>query len=345
MKTALLDTYICPINKTTLTLRSDSNGKQDEVKEGALVTASNVSYVLKDGIPHFIAPGQLTGGEIETKQQYEEYYTEEFYDNIMAWLFESFYEDEEKVRESMLDVLDLKPGSRVLEVGSGTGCDSFRIARRLGKNGELFLQDLSGAMVSITRNRLQSNYEKLGLSCKLNYFVSSARHLPFPDNYFDAVFHFGGFNNFEDPKGSLAEFTRIVKEGGKVVVGDESVPPWLEGTQFGEIVCNNNPLFRYKAPLEHLPEGAREVAVRWVLGNCFYLIDFKKGIGAPPLNIDLPHKGRRGGTMRTRYFGNLEGVTLETKKLAQQAADKKGVSLHEWLDGLVRDAAGKDLAK
>lgn len=291
-----------------------------------------------DGIPDFITPGQLSAVEQETKQQYEEYYTEEFYDNIMDWLFKSFHEDEEKVRETMVDLLDLKPNSRVVEIGCGTGCDSFRIARRLGKDGVFYLQDLSSSMVAITRKKLKAN-------CELNYFVSSARILPFADETFDAVFHFGGFNNFEDPKGTLKEFARITKKGGKVVVGDESVPPWLEGTEFGEIVCTNNPLFKHKAPLQHLPENAREVAVRWLLGSCFYVIDFRVGDGPPPLDLDLPHKGRRGGTMRTRYFGQLEGVTLEAKKLAAEAAAKRGVSLHEWLDTLVRDAAKKDLSK
>lgn len=344
MNKALLKEYVCPMNKAPLSLEGSENG-QEELKDGQLVSSGNVSYRLKDGIPHFIYPGQLSKVEQETKQQYEEYYTEEFYDNIMEWLFESFYEDEEKVRETMVEALDLKPNSRVLEVGCGTGCDSFRIARRLDLAGELFLQDLSAAMVDITKKRLQRDAEKLKLACKLNYFVSSARQLPFPDNYFDALFHFGGFNNFEDPKGTLAEFSRVVKEGGKIVVGDESVPPWLENTEFGNIVCTNNPLFKFKVPLEHLPEGAREVNVRWLLGSCFYLIEFRVGNGPPPLNLDLPHKGRRGGTMRTRYFGQLEGVSMEAKELAMEAAKKKNVSLHAWLDELVRSAAQKDLAQ
>ena len=344
MNKALLKEYVCPIDRAPLALEGSENGSE-EISDGKLVSSGNVSYTLKKGIPHFIGAGQLSKIEQETKQQYEEYYTEEFYDNIMEWLFQSFYEDEEKVRETMVEALELKPQARVLEIGCGTGCDSFRIARRLKKGGELFLQDLSAAMVDITKNRLERDADKLKLACKLNYFVSSARNLPFSDNYFDALFHFGGFNNFEDPRGTLAEFSRVVKEGGKVVVGDESVPPWLENTEFGNIVCTNNPLFKYKAPLEHLPEGARDVNVRWLLGSCFYLIDFRVGDGPPALNLDLPHKGRRGGTMRTRYFGQLEGVSMEAKDLALEAAKKKNVSVHAWLDELVRQGALKDLAK
>lgn len=355
MNRNLADTYVCPIEKTALTLHPDAKddkGKPiskeacaEEITHGKLVSQGNRSYELRDGVPCFIASDHLSQLEIETKHQYEEYYTEEFYDNVMDWLFQSFCENEEQVRESMVDTLSPEPSSRVLEIGCGTGCDSARIAMRLGSDGELFLQDLSAAMVGITKNKLTRDAGKLGLSCKLNFFVSPARHLPFPDAYFDSVFHFGGFNNFEDPKGTLLEFSRITKEGGIVVFGDESVPPWLEGTTFGDIVCTNNPLFKHKAPLADLPACARDVNVRWLLGNCFYLISFKVGSGAPPLNLDLPHKGRRGGTMRTRYYGQLEGVTVEAKELAMKAALEKGVSMHTWLDDLVRNAAVKDLAK
>jgi hypothetical protein len=136
-----------------------------------------------------------------------------------------------------------------------------------------------------------------------------------------------------------------VKKGGRVVVGDESLPPWLEGTEFGEVIVTNNPLFKHKVPLASLPESAREVTVRWVLGGCFYLIDFKVGDGPPPADFDLPHKGWRGGTMRTRYYGRLEGVTPEAREMAIAAARARGVSVHEWLDSLVRSAAQEDVGR
>lgn len=342
MRKSMIETYVCPISRQSLAYEGDAG--ETELKDGILKPISNSmnvvdSYALKNGVPQFIAAGQLSQLESETKQQYEEYYTEEFYNNIMDWLFKSFYEDEDDIRERLVKPLELKPDSRVLEIGCGTGCDSFRIASKLGKEGVLFVQDLSNSMVSITRDKFEKSASALNLQCEINYFVSSARNLPFPDSYFDAVFHFGGFNNFDDPKGTLEEFSRITKEGGKVVFGDESVPPWLEGTPFGEIVCTNNPLFRYKTPLSALPVSARDVTATWLLGSCFYLIDYKVGSGPPPLNLDLPHKGRRGGTMRTRYYGQLEGVTLEAKQMAQEAASSQGKSLHDWLDEVVRKAA------
>jgi SAM-dependent methyltransferase len=196
-------------------------------------------------------------------------------------------------------------------------------------------------MVFACRRRLEAPGDPGPFTCALEYFVSSASQLPFADGYFDAVFHFGGLNQFGDIPRALAEMTRVTRRGGRVVVGDEAVAPWLKGTEFSAIVTTNNALFAFDAPLDALPVSAREVTIKWVIGNCFYVIAFTKADGPPPLDLDLRHQGWRGGTMRSRYFGRLEGVTPEAKALVQQAAAAAGLSVHDWLTGVVTDAAAK----
>ena len=49
--------------------------------------------------------------------------------------------------------------------------------------------------------------------------------------------------------------------------------------------------------------------------------------------------------MRTRYFGVLEGVSLEAKAMAREAAAASGLSVHEWLDRLVKAGASEALKK
>ncbi|MBI3620469.1 class I SAM-dependent methyltransferase [Candidatus Roizmanbacteria bacterium] len=338
MKKKSTSVYVCPLSHTAFSLEKGESTGSEEIFSGNLISKKGQSYVIQHGIPNFLPKDQIDKDESKIQEEYDAM-ADQFYDAALNWLFESFYESEDTIRGGMIDLLELKKDSRVLEVGCGTGRDSFRIAQRLGKEGTLFLQDISPKMVVKTKKVLGDTYEKLGLACELDYFVSSATHLPFPDGYFDSLFHFGGFNHFAQQKQALEEFSRVVKKGGKVVFGDESLPPWLEDTEFGKIVINNNSLFKFKAPLECIPQNSRQVVLRWILGSCFFLIDYKVGEGLPPINLDLPHQGRRGGTMRTRYFGQLEGVTLEAKKMAQDAAQKAGLSLHDWLDRLVRDGA------
>ena len=166
---------------------------------------------------------------------------------------------------------------------------------------------------------------------------------PIPDKFFDAVYSFGGLGEFSDIKRSLAEMVRVSKVGARIVVGDESMPPWLRETEFAKILITTNKQFLAKLPLEEMPVEARDVHLRWVIGGVFYLIDFRVGEGEPTADFDFEIPGPRGGTYRSRYLGQLEGVKVETKRLAEQAREKKGLSMHQWLDEVVRRAALKDL--
>ena len=241
----------------------------------------------------------------------------------MDWQFAAFLEDEDEV-QSRWWTLGLSPGAAVLEIGCGTGRDSFRLARRLDAAGRLHMQDLSPGMVNACVRKMSDPARSAAFRCAVDYSVSNAMALPFPDATFDAVFHFGGFNQFGDLKAGAAEMARVAKDGGRIVIGDEAVAPWLTGSEFAAIVTTNNALFAAEAPLAALPESARNVTVRWIIGNCFYVIGFNKGDGPPPLDLDLPHKGWRGGTLRTRYFGRLEGVTPEAK--ARESCRSQGRS-------------------
>ncbi|HET6893449.1 MAG TPA: hypothetical protein VFH31_20290, partial [Pyrinomonadaceae bacterium] len=126
-------------------------------------------------------------------------------------------------------------------------------------------------------------------------------------------------------------------------VGDESMPPWLRETEFAKILITTNKQFLAPLPLEEMPIEARNVSLRWVIGGVFYLITFTVGEGEPDADFDFEIPGAKGGTYRTRYLGQLEGVTVETKSLAEQAREKKGLSMHKWLDQVVREAALRDL--
>jgi len=223
----------------------------------------------------------------------------------------------------------------VLEVGAGTGRDTEIIARRLGGTGKLFCQDLTRSMLEHNRQRLAA----AGLTAEFS--LGNASYLPFPDRFFDAVYQFGGIGEFPDIAQFFREAVRVIKVGGRVVVGDESMPPWLRNTTFAKVLTLTNPQFNAPLPLEHVPVEARQVRLRWIIGGTFYLLDFTVGDGEPTADFDFPIPGPRGGTLRSRYWGQLEGVTPETKALAMKARETLGVSMHDWLDGLVRREAEK----
>ena len=49
------------------------------------------------------------------------------------------------------------------------------------------------------------------------------------------------------------------------------MPVWLRETEFGKVLMNSNPHYKYDLPLKHLPINARNVKLEWFIGLCFIL--------------------------------------------------------------------------
>ena len=329
--------YRCPLSLERLCLENtiSENGK---IVSGDLCINEVPKYRINDGIPDFRVSSKLPKVVKDTLSYYEK--EADVYDKYLPLTFATFNVDEYEIRNQMVDLLCLEPKNKVLETGCGTGRDTEIIASRLKHGGELHAQDLSPSMLKQAKQKLEI-YDK---QIQLEFSIGDATYLPYPDNYFDAAYHFGGLNTFGDIKKAFNEISRVVKVGGKVVVGDESMPPWLRESEFGKILINSNPHYKYNLPLQLLPECARDVNLRWIIGGVFYLFDFTVGDGAPDADYDFAIPGPRGGSHRTRYYGNLEGVTSEAKALAIKAQKLSGKSMHEWLTDVIKSAASSELS-
>ena len=324
----------------TIFITPDTHQKlKDHNENGAhyLSSEKGEKYEFVNEFADLTFPKSLEGKEKHTLEFYEN--RADVYDKFLYQTFKTHGEDETAVRNGFIDKLNLKPDSKVLEIACGTGRDSALIAQRIGKGGQLVLQDIAPSMLKICKDKLS------GFDIDKTFCISNAAWLPFPDRYFDAVYSFGGLGEFPEIKRSLAEMVRVTKIGGKIVVGDESMPPWLRDTYFCKVLSKTNPQFMADVPFSDIPVDSRKVNIQWVIGGVFYLIDFEVGDGEPKGDFDYEVEGPRGGTLRTRYEGELEGVTKEAKELAFKAAKAKGLSMHKWLDTLVREAAIKDLNK
>src|SRR5207247_2392921 len=144
-----------------------------------------------------------------------------------------------------------------------------------------------------------------------------------------------GMNTYSNNKEAIAELVRVTKKDGKIVFGGLSLAPWLRNTFFGKVLVNHNVHYANEITFNDLPIEARNLNLQWILAGAGFVIDFSVGEGLPAANFEYEIPGPRGGTHLTRYLGHLEGVTPETKELAQKAREKLGVSMHKWLDELI----------
>lgn len=293
MKAEVVELLRCPASGDPFELEGVES-RDGEISAGTLRCGCGESFEIKNGMADLTYPPRL--GETDQMMKDEFDGRADRYDSDLEWQFEVFEEDPEEIRRRMVDLLELEPGMRVLEIGAGTGSDSVHILERIGPDGELFAQDISAPMLELAREKLD------GSGALLDFHAGNASYLPFADDSFDAAYHFGALNFFSDKERALAEMTRVTREHRKVVIGDEGIAPWLRDRLFGKIMIKTNKNYEFSPPLEMLPEDVREVAVRWLLGDSFYCIDYRVGKGPLPQQLDLPMP-RKGDTLRSRYYG------------------------------------------
>jgi SAM-dependent methyltransferase len=225
----------------------------------------------------------------------------EIHDNALKWLFDTHNVKEDDLRKNLIERLDLKEGDTVLMTATGAGNDIKYILDKIGKTGTLYAQDYAKEMLFAAYERIKNEVDIS--KYKVEFSVNDATDLPFNDNVFDATFHFGGINLYNNIKAGIDEMHRVTKPEGKIVFGDEGLASWLKNSDLGKALITNNKLYDLEPPLHLLPSSAKDVKLDWVINNCFYMIEYIKG-NEWSVDIDIKHIGSRGGSIRSRHLVN-----------------------------------------
>ncbi len=113
------------------------------------------------------------------------------------------------------ELLELKPGSSVLEIGSGSGRYALRIAERVGCR--IVGLHINPHGVRNANQLAQSN--NLGSLASFEQCDVSKR-LPFPDDTFDAAFSNDAMTHIPGRPAVLGELFRVLKTGGRLLFSD-----------------------------------------------------------------------------------------------------------------------------
>jgi demethylmenaquinone methyltransferase/2-methoxy-6-polyprenyl-1,4-benzoquinol methylase len=119
-------------------------------------------------------------------------------------------------RRRAADLAALKPGDRALDVATGTGDLALELAGRVAPGGEVVGVDFAERMLELARAK------SAGLP--VGFEVANALSLPFAADEFAASTVGFGARNFADLGRGLAEMTRVVRPGGRVVVLEITTP-------------------------------------------------------------------------------------------------------------------------
>ncbi|CAN0413581.1 unnamed protein product, partial [Phaeothamnion confervicola] len=114
-------------------------------------------------------------------------------------------------KNTLVDVVNPRPGEKFLDVAGGTGDIAFRLLKRQGERPDVTVCDINPAMLEVGRDRAVDR----GLLGGLTWTTGDAETLPFPDRSFDGYTIAFGLRNVTDIDKALGEAHRVLKPGGR----------------------------------------------------------------------------------------------------------------------------------
>ncbi|MCC7497590.1 MAG: class I SAM-dependent methyltransferase [Bryobacterales bacterium] len=141
--------------------------------------------------------------------------TRRVYDRLAGVYPMSTYFFHSRAHRRALEMSGIHDGMRVLEVATGSG-EMFRRLVRHNRKGCTIGVDLSPNMAARTHRRIEKEFPGASTLCQ----AVDARHLPFRDGMFDAVFacYLLELLSCEDIQRTMSEIRRVLRDRGTLTL-------------------------------------------------------------------------------------------------------------------------------
>ncbi len=116
-------------------------------------------------------------------------------------------------RRASFDALEPATGDVILDLGCGNGLLTLDLSRAVGPSGRIVALDASDDMLKSARDRCRGRDN-------IAFVEATAQASGLPDASVDKVVSLQVFEYFDDLDGPLAELARVMKPGGRLVIGD-----------------------------------------------------------------------------------------------------------------------------
>jgi predicted methyltransferase/thiol-disulfide isomerase/thioredoxin len=134
--------------------------------------------------------------------------------------------DEWQRPAEVMDALGVKPGSRVADIGCGSGYFTFRLAARVGAEGKVYAADIDREAIDKVRRRKER--EKLE---QVEPILGESADPRLPGDL-DAVLIVDSYHEFREYDQTLQAVFRALKPGGRFVIIDGEAPSGRPRTEY-----------------------------------------------------------------------------------------------------------------
>jgi ubiquinone/menaquinone biosynthesis C-methylase UbiE len=139
------------------------------------------------------------------------------------WLERPEREKEEQPSK-LYDVLNLKAGEVVADIGAGSGYHTFRLAERVGPKGKVYAVDIQPEMLAIIKKRMKEK-----LLENIEPILGAEANPKLPDSSVDLILLVDVYHEFSYPYEMTTAMIKALKPGGRLVFAefrkeDDKVP-------------------------------------------------------------------------------------------------------------------------
>jgi ubiquinone/menaquinone biosynthesis C-methylase UbiE len=118
---------------------------------------------------------------------------------------------QEERPDKMIELLGLKPGQAVADIGAGSGFITQRLAAKVGSSGKVYAVDIQQEMLDFIEQKMKSR----GLRNVLP-ILGTISNPNLPTNAIDLVLMVDVYHEFSEPEAMMRHIVQCLKPGGRV---------------------------------------------------------------------------------------------------------------------------------
>lgn len=159
--------------------------------------------------------------------------------------------------EKVMNVLGIRAGQRVADIGAGDGYYVRHLSQRVGATGVVFGQDIEPRYLELLRDRVESS----GWS-NVTVVEGTPGDPRLPESSIDVALMIHMYHEITDPFALLHRLAPAFRAGGRLAILDQDAPTDRHGTPPRLLACELGAMGYTRARRDDMPDGAYLITFR-----------------------------------------------------------------------------------